>query len=328
MTIIDVHTHMLTKEWIDLLRDHGSGKYTVKNTPAQQEAIHLYDAPFMTLFPSMWDYDLRIQNMDKAGVDVAIVSLSCPNAYWGDESVSLQAARLVNDDMQAQQARFPDRIRWFASLPWQYPAAAVAELKRAHQNGAVGVMVLGNIDGRDLTDPLFEPVWQEIDRLALPVLVHPTAPQGVRDLHMQDFGLVPPIGFTFDTTLAISRMILSGFFDRHTRLKIIAGHGGGTLPYLAGRLDRCHEMIPACSAVIKEKPSTYLQRIYYDSVVYDIDALKLCIKVAGGESNVLFGSDYPHNIGDMQGCRARVESLPSQQSQAIFSKNAERIFNL
>ena len=327
MTVIDVHTHMLTLEFLELLRGHGD-KYTLKKTRAGQETVHLYEAPFMTLVPDMWDYDNRIAAMDEAGVDLAIVSLTSPNVYWGGREVSLRAARQVNESMAEQQRAKPDRIRWFASLPWQFADDAKQELGRAVAAGAVGVMVLANIDGRDLTDPGFAPIWAEIDRLKLPVLVHPTAPQGIRDLHMDEFGLVPPIGFMFDTTLAFARMILAGFIDRYPNVKLIAAHGGAALPYLAGRLDRCHEMIPACAEVIKDKPSTYLQRIYYDTVVYDAGALDLCIAVAGSADNVLYGSDYPHNIGDMAGCLARVNARPRDQAARIAGKNAERIFRL
>lgn len=328
MTVIDIHTHMLTLEWIALLREHGGDKYSVKKTKAGQDTIFLYDAAFMTLFPGMWDYDLRVRAMDDAKVDVAIVSLTSPNVYWGNRVISRQAARMVNDSMAEQQRAKPERIRWFASLPWQHAEDAVAELKRAVQSGAVGVMVLANIDGRDLTEPAFAPIWTAIDALKLPVLVHPTAPQGVSDLHLDEFGLVPPIGFMIDTTLAFARMILSGFIDRYPNLKLIAAHGGATLPYLAGRLDRCHEMIPACAEVIKDKPSTYLQRIYYDTVVYDQRALQLCIDVAGSPDNVLYGSDYPHNIGDMVGCLARVNALPKDQATRIAGKNAQKLFRL
>lgn len=328
MPVIDVHTHMLTLDYLELLRAHGGPKYTLRKTKAGQDTIHLDGAPFMTLTPGMWDYDLRIKRMDEAKVDVAIVSLTCPNVYWGDRAISLRAAQIVNDSMIEQQSARPDRIRWFASLPWQFANDAVAELKRARERGAVGVMVLANIDGKDLTDPHFAPVWQAIDNLALPVLVHPTAPQGVRDMHMGEFGLVPPVGFMVDTTLAFARMILSGFIDRFPNLKLIAAHGGATLPYLAGRLDRCHEMIPACAEAIKERPSTYLQRIYYDTVVYDQRALELCISVAGSPDRVLYGSDYPHNIGDMTGCLARVNALPADQAKRISGKNAERVFGL
>jgi len=328
MTVIDIHTHMLTLDWIELLRAHGGGKYSVKKTRAQQDAVHLYDAPFMTLMPGMWDYDLRMKNMDKAGVDLAVVSLTCPNVFWGEREVSLKAARIVNDSMAEQQRARPDRIRWFASLPWQYADDAKAELARCVKAGAVGVMVLGSIDGKQLVDEQFAPVWEEIDRLGLPVLVHPTAPVGVREMQMETFNLIPPVGFMFDTTLAFAHMIFSGFLDNYPRVKLIAAHGGAALPYLAGRFDICHERIPACSSAIKDKPSSYLKRIYYDTVVYEQDALALCIKVAGSADNVLYGSDYPHNIGDMAGCLARVNALPVDEAKRVAGKNAERIFKL
>ena len=327
MSVIDVHTHMLTEDYLAFLGKHGSPKYERKPTRAGQDSIWMHGAPFMTLMPEMWDYDARIRDMDKAGVDLAVVSLTCPNAYFGDESVSVQAARMVNDSMEEQQRARPDRIAWFTSLPWQYADAAIAELERTTAAGAVGVMVIANIDGMNLTHPDFAPVWQAIDDRALPVLVHPTAPLGTSDMSLDEYGLVPPIGFMIDTTLAVSRMILDGFFDRYPNLKIIAAHGGATLPYLAGRLDRCHEMIPACAEAISEKPSTYLEKIYYDSVVYSEGALQLCIDV-GGAGNVLYGSDYPHNIGDMAGCLSRVNGLAPDVAARVRDGNARRIFNL
>lgn len=327
MTVIDVHTHMLTGEYLALLDQHGGSKYELKPTSAGQDSIYMLGAPFMTLMPEMWDYDARIRDMDKAGVDLAIVSLTCPNAFFGDEAISIQAAQMVNDSMAEQQRARPDRIAWFASVPWQFADAAVTELERAIAAGAVGVMVIANIDGANLTDPAFGPVWQAIDDRALPVLIHPTAPLGTPDMKLDEFGLVPPIGFMIDTTLAVSRMILSGFFDRYPNLKIIASHGGATLPYLAGRLDRCHEMIPACADAISEKPSTYLEKVYYDTVVYSPEALQLCIDVAG-PGNVLYGSDYPHNIGDMEGCLSRVNALAPDIAAGIRDGNAKRIFNL
>ncbi len=189
-------------------------------------------------------------------------------------------------------------------------------------------MQLANVVGAELTDERFAAVWAEIDRLGLPVLIHPGTPPGMKDMNLGDFGMVPPIGFMIDTTLAFSRMIYSGFLDRYPNVKLIAAHGGATLPYLAGRLDRCHEMIPACSSVIKEKPSEYLKRIWYDTVVYDQGALELCIKVAGSPDRVLYGSDYPHNIGDMAGCLARVDALPSAQAKRVRGAAARELFGL
>jgi aminocarboxymuconate-semialdehyde decarboxylase len=199
--------------------------------------------------------------------------------------------------MAAQSKRYPDRIRFMCSLPWQHAKLAVAELKRAvDELGAVGVMVLANIDGKSLTDRAFAPVWKEIDRRGLPVLVHPTAPPGTKQLDVMKYNLIASVGFMFDTSLAVSRMIFDGFFDRYPKLKLIASHGGGTLPYIAGRLDICHANMPACREKISALPSTYLKRIFYDSVVFTQEALDMAVKV-GGETNVLYGSDYPHNIG-------------------------------
>src|SRR5512141_3158282 len=118
---IDVHTHCLTHEWFDLLQKHGGPRYTVKEVAGGLRAIHLDGAPFMTPVPAMFDYDLRMQAMNEHGVDVSVLSLTCPNVYWGGKEVSLKAARIMNDDMAQARTAYPGRIEWLASLPWQYP---------------------------------------------------------------------------------------------------------------------------------------------------------------------------------------------------------------
>ena len=323
--VIDVHTHMLDNAWVELLEKHG-GKYSMKEVYGGLRAIHLDGAPFMTPVPEMFDWELRIKNMDRVGIDVAVVSLSCPNVYWGGEEVSLKAARIMNDAMAKARKTWPDRIQFFCSLPWQYPETALKELERARKAGACGVMVLANISGQHLTDPLFEPIWKAIDAAGLPVLIHPSAPPGVKEMDMSQFQLTASIGFTTDTTLAVSRMIYDGFFDRFPKLKIIASHGGGTLPFLIGRLDQCFEFIPACRTRIVEKPSLVARRIFCDSVVFTDDALAMAVNVFGS-GNVLYGSDYPHTIGDPIGCLARVDRLPHGVRERVRGGNSERIFD-
>lgn len=325
--VIDVHTHMLSHRWMELLRDHGAPLYEVHPVANGRECIFRGDAPVTVPTPGHFDYDLRIRDMDAAGVDLAIVSLTCPNVYWGGPDVSLLAASTVNDEMAAAQHRYPDRIRWFASLPWEHPDDAVAELGRAHANGAVGVMVLANIAGRPLTDPAFAPVWTAIDRLGLPVLVHPTDPPGVDALDMRRYDLTWSVGFMFDTTLAIARMVLDGFFDRHTRLKIIASHGGAALVTLLGRFDKGFAVSTLEDRVIERPPSEYLRSIYYDCITYDPASLAHLVSVVGS-SQVLFGSDYPHIVGDMAGMLANVHTLDHGSVDAIRGGNAERIFVL
>lgn len=325
--VIDVHTHCLTEEWFALLQQYGTPRYSVEEVRGGLRAIHLDGAPFMTPVPAMFDYALRVKTMNDHGVDVCIVSLTCPNCYWGGADVSLKAARIMNDDMAAARTAYPGRIEWFASLPWQYPELAISELGRAIAAGAIGVIVLANVDGKPLTDPAFEPIWRAIDDRGVPVLIHPTAPPGVAAMDMQRFQLTASIGFTFDTSLAVSRMIYDGFFDRYRKLKIIAAHGGGALPYLISRMDQCFDNIPACREKISVRPSEYMPRIYADAVVFAPGVLELCVAGFGGD-NVLYGSDYPHTIGDMPGCLRRVNGLPDVTRDRVRGLNARRIFEL
>jgi aminocarboxymuconate-semialdehyde decarboxylase len=323
--VIDVHTHMLNDEYLALLEKHAGPKITLKKVVGGLRAIHLHDAPFMTPVPEMFDYPARIKMMDEVGIDVSIVSLTCPNVYWGAPDVSLQAARIMNDSMVEARKAYRGRIEFFCSLPWQHAELATLELKRAKLRGAVGVMVLANIDGEPLTAPRFAPVWQAIDELGLPVLIHPTAPPGVQEMQMSEFQLTASIGFTFDTTLAVARMLFDGFFDRYTKLKIIASHGGGALPYLIGRLDQCFRNIPACRTKTESTPSSYMGRLFADSVVFTQQTLDLCLEVFG-DDHVLFGSDYPHTIGDPVGCLAKVNSLHGARRDKVRGGNAQRIF--
>ncbi|MEE8532146.1 MAG: amidohydrolase family protein [Alphaproteobacteria bacterium] len=326
MTVIDVHTHMLDAKWLELLRTRGD-RYSVAPITGDLEGIYRDGALFMTPMPGHFDYDLRVKDMDAAGVDLAIVSLTCPNVFWGGEAVSSEAAQIVNDSMVEGQTAHPARIRWLASLPWEYPERALAELKRACDAGAVGVMVMANVAGRHLTEDRFAPIWREIDARALPVLVHPSEPPGTPEMDMTRYSLASTVGFMFDTTLAITRMIFSGFIDRYPNLKIIAAHVGATTPYLAGRMDRSWEMTVPGKEAISTPPSEYMRRIWYDAVTYQQEALELCLNV-GGADKLMYGSDYPHDIGDMKGCLARVDALPADQREAVRHANAERIFRL
>ena len=326
MTVIDVHTHMFTHKWLELLKAK-AGIYNVKTRPDGQQEIFRGDTPVVIPQKGHFDWNLRIQHMDQAGIDVSVVSLTCPNVYWGGEEVSVQAAIEANDNVADAQREYPDRIRWFASLPWEYPQRAVQELERSCAKGAAGVMVLANVAGRSLTDPMFAPVWREIDRRALPVLVHPTDPPGVDAMDMTKFDLSWSVGFMFDTTLAITRMIFEGFFDQYPNLKIIASHGGGTLPYLVGRFEKGDEVELPQRRQMKRKPTDYLRHIYYDSITYNLGALKYLVSVVG-EEQVMLGTDWPHWVHDTAGALANTSQLPPSQMRAIRGANAQRLFGL
>ncbi|MEE2759907.1 MAG: amidohydrolase family protein [Pseudomonadota bacterium] len=322
MAVIDVHTHMMNDAWVAAIGGHPN--YGLVETSGKR-MIALDGRPYMPVEPEMLDYDQRIRDMDQAGVDMAIVSLTTPSVYWAKTDMAVRLTRTVNDDMADRQATWPDRIRYLATLPWQDANAAIAELDHAVNRGAVGVFVGANIAGLSLTDSSLAPIWTEINKRALPVLVHP-APLPVRaEMNLNQYNLVQAVGFMCDTTLALTRMIFDGFFDTYPNLKLIAAHVGGTLPFIAGRLDACFEFMEPCREHISTRPSEYLRRIYYDSIGYTKEAIELCIRV-GGLENVMFGSDYPHLIGHMGPAIERVKSLAPETHAPIFDQNTIRIF--
>lgn len=329
MIVIDVHTHMLSRDWFELMKQKGRPRYVVKPSKDFPAPLGIYadGAPFMTPQEGHFDYELRIKKMNEAKVDLAIVSLTAPNCFWGGPKTSLKAAQLVNDEMAKAQTTWPDRIRWFCSIPWEHEALALQELERATKAGAIGVMVLANINGRSLTDARFAKIWKAIDKKGLPVLVHPTAPPGTKHLDIQRFNLIAQIGFMFDTSLAIARMLYDNFLDTYPNVKLIAAHAGANLPYLVGRMDICFDNMVAVREKVKQRPSELLRRIYFDSVTFTLDALKMAVEV-GGADKMLYGSDYPHNIGDMRGCLTRVDALPFEQKKAARGGNAMRIFKI
>jgi aminocarboxymuconate-semialdehyde decarboxylase len=324
---IDVHSHMLCEEWLALFKQHSGPRFSIRTVLGGREVIHAEGVPFMTPTPAMFDYLARFAAMDEAGVDMAVLSLTGPNVYWGDAEASAQAARAINDSFAAAQLAYPQRIRWLASLPLQFPRQALSELERAIGNGALGVMALANIGGAAWTDALFAPIWAELDRRALPVFMHPTVPCGADLMGMAEFQLSASVGFPFDSTMAVARMIYAGFFDRYPNLKLVVAHGGGALPFLAARLDRCWEVIPACREHISRPPSEYLRRIYADTALYSREALRDTIEAFGG-AHVMYGTDFPHTNADMGPSLARIDDLPPELRDDVRGRNARRVFGI
>ena len=330
MALIDVHNHILSRAYVDLLAEHGRDRYSLQEDSEGRTVVMRGNARFMTLTEPMFEPELRIPAMDEVGVQTQLLSYTCPNVYWASDGMAEEVVGVMNDHLAEVCAKWPDRFRGLGSIPMQNPDLALKELERAvDELGMVGLIILANVNDLPLDDPRFEPVWSALNERRLPVLLHPTVPPGVDSMGMDQFGLIPSIGFMIDTTLAVTRMVFAGVFERYPDWPLIVGHTGATLPFLASRLDQCHRNIPDAREQISEPPSHYLRRLYYDTVCYDLDALQLAYKLAGPE-HLLYGSDYPHNIGDMQGCAERVEALPigEEEKELIRSGNAKKLFRL
>lgn len=330
MPLIDVHNHILSREYADLLARFGGHRYSLAQDAEGRTVVMRGGARFMTFTEPMFNPELRLSAMDEVGVAVELLSYTCPNAYWAEGSLAAELARVMNDHLAEVCARWPARFRGLASVPLQDVDLALKELERAVDRlGMVGLIVLANVNDTPLDDPRFDPLWAALNERRLPVLLHPTVPPGVDSMGMDRYGLVPSVGFMIDTTLAVARMIFAGIFERYPDWPLIVSHAGATLPFIAGRLDQCHRFIPDCRARISRPPSEYLKGLYYDTVCYDEEALLLAYKLAGPR-RLLYGSDYPHNIGDMAGCARRVDALPigEAEKELIRSGNARHLFRL
>jgi aminocarboxymuconate-semialdehyde decarboxylase len=317
---VDVHNHFYSSGYLRMLEEESVG-VRIKTDADGRRYLEEGRTRLATLTPPMTDLQARFAMMDTEGIAVQVISLTAPNVYCFDDAGAVRAARLVNDEYAAVKERHPDRIRCLASVPLG-TGGEVEELDRAiHTLGLDGVIVGTNVAGRALDDPEFEPFWRRADDLALPVLVHPMTPMA-GTAHMDGFALVPMVGFPFDTTLAFARLIWSGFLDRHRRLKLIALHAGGALPYLAGRLEIGADAY-AENRQVEQRPQWYLRRLFYDTVSYHPPALRLLVDTVGA-SQVLFGTDYPHVIGDPGRVAQTLAAagLSAEELEAIGWRNA------
>jgi aminocarboxymuconate-semialdehyde decarboxylase len=319
--VVDVHTHMFSHGWVKAVEDAADPNFRI----GENGALINRGGSIGRMTPPMLDWDLRIKDMDAAKVDVGLISLTAPNVYWGTRAQSVAAARSINDDFAAAQKKYDGRIRWFASLPFQYEDEALAELRRAKGNGAIGVCTLTNILGAPLTAPQFRRIFRECEAMRMPVFIHPTTPF-TDGMGLADFGLGNTIGFTSETSLCFARLILEGVLDELPNLQLIACHGGGAFPFLAARFDIMWERTTSARKN-QAPPSSYMRRLWYDSIVYDQQTLEFLVERVGPD-RVLYGSDYPFTIGDMKGILGRVDALPSTQRDALRSSNAERLFDL
>ena len=330
MSFIDVHNHISSQAYIDLLTEHGKSLFSLQKDMEGHTVVMRGDARFMTFTEQMFDPEIRLVEMTAVGVQRQLLSYTCPNCYWAEDSIALNICQVMNNHVKEVCDRWPDRFSGLASLPMQNVDMALHELERAvDQLEMVGLIILANVNELPLDDDRFDPLWAALNERKLPVLLHPTTPPGVDMMGMDKYGLVPSVGFMIDTTLAVTRMVLGGVFERYPDWPLIVSHAGATLPYLASRLDQCHRFIPDARLKISDPPTKYLRNLYYDTVCYDELALSMALDLAGPE-HLLYGSDYPHNIGDMKGCADRVNSLSigNDDKELIRRGNAVRLFGI
>lgn len=323
---IDVHTHYYPEIFFQMIRDTPSD-FSFAKDPTGRTIITHRGARFFGVTPPMTDVDKRLEDMDRVGIDVEVISLSTPNIFFADESRQPEVARILNDAYAELIAKHPKRFKGFASIPMDAPDAALAELHRAiDQLKMNGVVLLSNIRGRALTSPIYRPFFEEANRMNLCIFLHPMIPTNSEPF--KEYVLGPLVGFPFDTTLAVARMCFDGMLRELPNIRWIIGHLGGAIPYLMERLDSGYRDFAECRVNIDEPPSTYLKRLYYDTVTFSAHNLRMARDLLGTDHMVM-GSDYPHMLGSIERSVSSIQDLaiPEYEKQKIFSSTALSILN-
>ena len=279
--IIDFHNHYYPDAYLNEL-ERGNTNARLERDQQGRLLVH-YPGDYNVVAHGHRDLDEKIRAMDEAGVDVHAFSLTTPGVHIEARERGIELARIVNDEFAAAMQRYPGRFAALAALPLQDPEAAVAELERAIRMGHRGVLIFSNINGRTLDEPDFFPVWQRIAELDVPAFIHPTNPHALGQL--ADYRLTALMGFQFDTTAAVTRLIFAGVLERLPNLKLVVGHLGGVIPYLAERVQRGYEVYPECREHISKPPSEYFKRIYIDTVNFDPNALEARTRIRGAGSH-------------------------------------------
>ena len=281
--------------------------------------------------PKLSTIEIRLKDMDRMGIDIQAVS-PAPNQtyYWTDPALGAELARGVNDRLAEIVDTWPDRFVALGTVPLQEVDLAVAELTRCVKElGLRGVEINPSVKGMDLTDPRLglEKFFAKAQELDVVIFMHPTGfTQGER---LTDHYFNNVIGNPMETTIAASHLIFDGVLDRNPKLKVVLPHAGGYLAHYWARMDHAHRARPDCRAVIRKAPSSYLRKMYFDTIAFDPAMLRQMVDQYGPE-HILLGTDYPYDMGvdDPLGFIASVPRLKHDERALIEGRNAARLLKI
>ena len=294
---IDVHSHVAVPEAAKFVKPHldlATTPLVMFATPDTRTINQKQEADRTS---RMTQYDKRLVDLDDMGIDLQVVKPPPPQCYYTlPIEIADRAARMVNDGLAEYVARRADRFIAFGTVPLQDGTAAAVELERCvKQLGFKGVQILTNVDGRELSDPDLEPFWAKAEQLGVLVVIHPNGFTEADRLSRFYFNNV--IGNPLDTSIALHYLIFDGVLERHPNLKILAVHGGGYLAAYSGRIDHAWGARSDCHGALPNPPTSYLQKIYFDAIVFTPHQLRYLVEVFGAD-RIFMGTDYPYDMAE------------------------------
>ena len=328
---VDIHCHYANPEVAAKVAHLNPGQYepSVKYANALTREVNVKQ--MQDRAPKLSNIEVRLKDMDRMGIDIQAVS-PAPNQtyYWTDPGQGAELARMVNERIAEIVGKWPDRFVGLGTVPLQDPDLAVSELEHAvNKLGMRGVEVNPSVNGLDLSDGRLglEKFFSKVQDLGVIIFMHPIGfTQGERLL---DHYFNNVIGNPLETTVAASHLIFDGVMERHPKLKIVLPHGGGYLAHYWARMDHGWKARPDCRTVIRKKPSSYLEKFYFDTITFDRGLLEQEVARFGAD-HVLLGTDYPYDMGvdDPVGFIDGAKKLSKKDKQQIMGGNAARLLGI
>ena len=328
---VDIHCHYLNPDVAAKVAHLGPAQHEPSVTFANAHTREVNVKQMKDRAPKLSSIEVRLKDMDRMGIDVQAVS-PAPNQtyYWTDPGMGAELARAVNERLAEIVAKWPDRFVGLGTVPLQDPGLAVSELEYAVKKlGLRGVEINPNVNGMDLTDVKLklENFFKKAQDLNIVIFMHPVGfTQGER---LMDHYFNNVIGNPLETTVAASHLIFNGVMERFPKLKVVLPHAGGYLAHYWARMDHAWKVRPDCRTVLKRKPSSSLEKFYFDTIAFDPGMLAHLIERFGG-AHVLLGTDYPYDMGvdDPVGFINRVPGLSSAKKNQIMGGNAARLLGI
>lgn len=319
---IDCQSHLYCPELIKVMERRSTPPYAYRKDGQIYVVVGQWHR---RLRPNHMDVEAKLADMDKAGIDVTVLSINDPGPeLFGDEGP--RVARLVNDFLADVSRAHPQRFVPVVFLPLQDMEFSLRELDRGVEKlGMKAVFLYSNIAGHFPDEPRFRPLFERVVRLDIPLFLHPAYP--VTYEQTKGHQLTAGLGLMFDTTIALARLILAGVFEEFPNLKVVCPHLGGALPYLIGRLDHQTQVLKRGAEHIRRPPSEYLKQVWVDTV----SPLPLAIRFAYeffGPDKLLFGSDHPWVDPQVIGDCVRQAGLPPADYRKVMGENARSLLRL
>lgn len=327
-TCIDIHSHLYPRWYIDALKRRSEPPRIVGEEGAERFVI--FDGEHgRPMGDEYWDLEEKLAFMAAHRIDQTVASLGNPwlDPFEGEDAMEL--AVRANDYFASLENITSGRIVGMGVLPQHDVKLAVATVGEIAATPTLYGAINGcRLCGRELDDPELEPVWQALADTGLPLLVHPHYVLGRQELTGWGHAFPIALGFPFETTAAVARLVLSGVLQRHPGLRLVAAHGGGTLPFLGGRLDAGWRSDPSARERLGVKPSEELRKVFFDALVYHPPAL-LAVRELAGVGQMAFGSDHPFSVADpVVNLRAIDDSFTADERNAVRIGSARRFFGL